>query len=85
MAVYRATVKSRFSKYKLNSLLISTIHDSVSADVIDSEKEIVKEIFLDSFKVLPRNIEKCLGVKWNLPMLGELSEGPNLKDLTEVH
>jgi len=84
MAVYRATVKSRFSKYKLNSLLISTIHDSVSADVIESEKEIVKEIFLDSFKVLPRNIEKCLGVKWNLPMCGEISEGPNLKDLTEI-
>lgn len=82
MAVARVSAAARFSKYKLRSLLVSTIHDSITSDSPDDEVEIVKEIFLEVFKDLPKNIERAYGIKWNLPMLGEISVGPNLKDLS---
>lgn len=84
MAVARVSAAAKFSKYKLKSLLISTIHDSISADSPDNEVQAVQEIFLDVFKDLPKNIEKAYGIDWVLPMLGEVSVGPNLKDLTEI-
>lgn len=84
MAVARVSAAARFSKYKLRSLLISTIHDSITADCPDAEVEICKEIFLDVFKELPTNIRKAYGINWQLPMLGEVSIGPNLSDLQEV-
>lgn len=84
MAVARVSAAARFSKYKLRSLLVSTIHDSITADSPPNEVDAVSEIFIDVFKDLPKNIEKAYGIKWSLPMLGEVSVGPNMKDLTEV-
>lgn len=84
MAVARVSAAARFAKYNLRSKLISTIHDSISSDSPDDEVSTVKEIFLDVFKDLPQNITKAYGIDWNLPMLGEVSVGPNLKDLEEV-
>lgn len=84
MAVARVSLAARFSKYKLRSLLISTIHDSLTSDSPDSEVEIVKELMVDVFKDLPKNIERAYGIKWDLPMLGECSVGPNMKDLVEI-
>lgn len=83
-AVARVSAAARFAKYKLRSLLISTIHDSITSDSPDDEVETVKEIFLEVFQDLPKNIERAYGIDWNLPMLGELSVGPNMKDLVEV-
>ena len=82
MAVARVSLAARFSKYKLRSLLISTIHDSLTSDSPDDEVQTVKEIMVDVFTDLPKNIEKSLGIPWNLPMCGEISVGPNMKDLT---
>lgn len=83
-AVARVSAAARFSKYKLRSLLNSTIHDSITSDSPDNEVSAVKEIFLEVFQDLPKNIEKAYGIKWDLPMLGEVSIGPNMKDLVEV-
>lgn len=83
-AVARVSAAARFSKYKLRSLLVSTIHDSITSDSPPDEVDAVKEIFLEVFQDLPKNIEKAYGIKWDLPMLGEVAVGPNLKDLTEV-
>lgn len=84
MAVARVSLAARFSKYKLRSLLISTIHDSLTSDSPPDEVETVKELMVGVFKDLPRNIEKAYGIRWDLPMLGEVSVGPNMKDLVEV-
>lgn len=83
MAVARVSAAGRFEKYKLKSKLNSTIHDSITADCPDSEVETVKEIFTGVFTDLPKNIERAFNIKWDLPMLGEVSVGPNLKDLVE--
>lgn len=84
MAVARVSAAARFDKYKLRSKLISTIHDSITSDSPDDEVETVKEIFLEVFQDLPQNIEKAYGIKWDLPLLGECSVGPNMKDLEEI-
>lgn len=81
MAVARVSAAARFSKYRLRSKLISTIHDSITSDSPDNEVDAVKEIFLEVFQDLPKNIERAFGIKWDLPMLGEVSVGPNMKDL----
>jgi len=82
MAVARVSLAARFRKYNLRSLLISTIHDSLTSDSPEEEVDIVKEIMVDVFTDLPSNIKRAFGIDWNLPMLGEVSVGPNLKDLT---
>jgi DNA polymerase I-like protein with 3'-5' exonuclease and polymerase domains len=84
VAVARVSAAARFRRYNLKSVLISTIHDSLTADCPEAEVQAVSEIFLDVFKDLPQNITKCLGVKWDLPMLGEVSIGPNMCDLAEI-
>lgn len=81
MAVARVSAAARFSKYNLKSKLISTIHDSISSDSPDNEVENVKEIFLEVFQDLPKNIEKAYGISWVLPMCGEVTIGHNMKDL----
>ena len=81
MAVARVSLAARFRKYNLRSLLISTIHDSLTSDSPEEEVDIVKEIMVDVFTDLPSNIKRAFGIDWNLPMLGEVSVGPNLKDL----
>lgn len=81
MAVARVSAAARFAKYKLRSLLISTIHDSITSDSPDNEVAAVKEIFLEVFQDLPKNIERAYGIEWNLPMCGEISIGNNMKEL----
>lgn len=83
MAVARVSLAARFAKYNLRSKLISTIHDSLTSDSPDDEVETVKELMVGVFSDLPKNITKSLGIDWNLPMLGEVSVGPNLKDLED--
>lgn len=84
MAVARISLASRLRNNKLSSLLISTIHDSLTADCPPSEVEQVSEIMTSVFSDLPKNIERSLGIDWKLPMLGEVSIGPNMKDLVTV-
>jgi len=81
MAVARIAAHQRFKKYNLESLLVSTVHDSIVADCPDKEVDTVKEIFTDIFDKLPSNISKTYDIKWNVPMIGECSVGPNMSDL----
>jgi len=81
MAVARIAAHQRFKKYNLESLLVSTVHDSIVADCPNKEVDTVKEIFTDIFDKLPSNISKTYDIKWNVPMVGEVSVGPNMSDL----
>lgn len=83
-AIARISLANRLNKYNMRSRLISTIHDSLTTDSPPDEVQNVTEIILDVFKDLPKNISKCYGVDWNIPLLGEVSVGPNMKDLVEI-
>ena len=84
MAVARVATFQRFKRYRLRSRLVNTVHDSIVSDCPDNEVQTVTEIKLEVFKDLPKLIEKAYGIPWNLPMIGEVSVGPNMSDLTEV-
>lgn len=84
MAVARIVAFQRAKRQGLRGLLISTVHDSIVADVEDHEVTAWIALFDQVFKDLPQLITKAYGVSWNIPMLGEVSYGPNMLDLTEV-
>lgn len=84
MAVARVSCGSRWRRAGLTGRLISTVHDSIVADVPDHEVDQAVEIFDKVFKDLPALITNAYGVPWNIPMLGEVSTGPNMADLIEV-
>ncbi len=84
MAVARVAVFQRWKRAGLSGKLISTVHDSIVADVPDKEVAQVAEMFDKVFRDLPKLVSQAYGVDWNVPMLGEVSVGPNMKNLTEV-
>lgn len=84
MAVARVAVFSRWKRANLQGRLISTVHDSIVADVPDNEIQQVADIFNQVFLDLPQLITRAYGVEWNVPMLGEVSVGPNMKQLVEI-
>lgn len=84
MAVARVVAYQRAKRQGLKGKLISTVHDSLVADVPDDEQQAWIVLFDQVFKELPKLITQAYGVDWNIPMLGEVSVGPNMLDQKEV-
>lgn len=84
MAVARIAAYQRAKRAGLQGLLVSTVHDSIVADAPSSEKDVWCEIFDGVFRDLPILVSRSFGVDWNIPMVGEVSVGPNMKELVEV-
>lgn len=84
MAVARVACYQRLKRANIEGKLISTVHDSIVADVPESEVPIVVEIFDKVFKDLPKLVTQAYGIDWNIPMLGEVSVGTNMLDLEEI-
>lgn len=78
MSVARIMTKQKFDRYKLKSLLVNTVHDSIVADCPKEEVDAVSEIYLDVFKELPKRVSQAYDIDWNLPMMGEVLTGPNM-------
>jgi DNA polymerase I-like protein with 3'-5' exonuclease and polymerase domains len=78
MSIARITTKQKFDKYKLESKLVNTVHDSIVADCPEKEVQNVSEIYLDVFKELPKRVSQAYDIDWNLPMMGEVLVGPNM-------
>lgn len=77
MAIARVSTFNRWKATKLTGKLISTVHDSIVADVPEHEVEQVAQLFHGVFRDLPKNISKIYNVNWNLPMICEVQAGPN--------
>lgn len=84
MAVARVACRQRWNRAGFTGKLISTVHDSIVADVPDHEVDDAVVLFDKVFKDLPQLVSNAYGVDWNVPMFGEVSVGPNMLDLTEV-
>lgn len=78
MTIARILSKQKFDKYRLQSKLVNSVHDSIVADCIEKEVQAVSEIFLDVFKELPKRVSQAYDINWNLPMMGEILVGPNM-------
>ena len=84
MTIARVSAFRRFKKEKIKGELISTIHDSIVADVENHEVERVCQLFTDVFRDIPMNFQRIFGVEFNLPTRCEVAYGPNKYDLTTV-
>lgn len=84
MSVARVSFANRFYNSGIRGELISTVHDSIVLDTPDRNVQAVAQMFHETFRDLPQSISKMFGVNWTLPLLCEVSAGPNMKDLTEI-
>lgn len=84
MAVARVSCFQKWKRANMQGKLISTVHDSIVADVPDEEVNKAAEIFDEVYRDLPLNISKCYGVNWTLPLICETTYGQNMADETEI-
>jgi DNA polymerase I-like protein with 3'-5' exonuclease and polymerase domains len=84
MSIARVSFWKRFKEAKIQGVLINSVHDSIVLDVPDFEVERVARLFHEVFRDIPANFERLFGVKFDLPLLVEVSAGNNCKELTEI-
>lgn len=84
MAVARILFARKFHNSGYTGKLVSTVHDSLVADIPDRIVHPVTQMMHDTFKELPAAISRVYNVKWDLPMLCEVKAGPNMLDMDEV-
>jgi DNA polymerase I-like protein with 3'-5' exonuclease and polymerase domains len=88
MCLARVVLRKRLIKqgyYRNGVLLINTVHDDIELDV-DNNPELIYNISIELenlFNELPKLFEEYYGVEFDVPLAGEVSYGPNLKDLKE--
>lgn len=68
----------------MKSKLISTVHDSIVVDAVAEEVDKVCEIMSNEISKTSGYLSKYFGVDFNLPLVGEVSVGPNMLELTEI-
>lgn len=86
MSIARVSAFKRLKKYK-NVLLVNTVHDDIEIDV-DNDPKLVYNVCIEMEKVfqdVPKNFERLYGVPFNVPLLGEVSCGPNFLEMEEFH
>ena len=81
MAVARVSLRNRLLQRRIEALLISTVHDSIVADVPKENLDIVSELMYDVFNDIPKNFLKLFGYKMNVPYACEVKYGENLTDM----
>lgn len=69
---------------KLNSLLILTVHDSVTADVYPGEENVMIQVFKKAFDKIPEIMYNRFGVRTDVPIGYELSIGNNWANKKKV-
>jgi DNA polymerase I-like protein with 3'-5' exonuclease and polymerase domains len=84
MAIARTQTRRRFAEEGIKGVLISTVHDSIVADVEADEVERMNALFLEVFADIPRLFKLWFGHEFNLPVRCEVSYGPNMKELIEI-
>lgn len=89
LVIARISLRNRLRKLeeykKKKILLFNTVHDDIQLDV-DNDPQLLYNtsmIVENVFKDIPQNFEKLYGVKFKVPLAGEVSYGHNLADLTE--
>lgn len=80
----RISAFRRFKEQKIEGVLISSVHDSLLADVVDSEVYRAGKILKSSIEDIPINFERIFGVKFELPMTAEIQVGKNLKEVVDL-
>lgn len=67
-----------------NIKFVSTVHDSIVLDLPNAELQFVRDIVSSVFRDFSDNFYRLFVVKFNLPLIGELSVGNNLLDMERI-
>ena len=84
MVVARVLAYRRWCDLGLEGKFVSTVHDSIVMDVPDNNVKQAARVLFGVFDDLPKAISEYYKVDWNLPMICEIGEGKNQKDLQEI-
>lgn len=72
-----------FKLLEIYGKLISSIHDSIVADIIRKEIERCAKALKDAVEAIPRLFEERFREVFNLPLTAEILIGPNCADMKE--
>lgn len=78
----RCSLRRRWKN--IDGLLISTVHDSIVADVKDHHVSKVVDLFDAVFKDLPANVSRIFNVEFDLETRVEIQIGKDMYNLEEV-
>lgn len=84
MSIARVSFRKRFHDNHINGVICNTVHDSIVVDCISDDLSKVGRVFHEVFNDLPSNFERVFHKPFNLPLLCEVSYGPNQKELTTL-
>jgi len=84
MPLAMTVIFRRYKKMHLKSKIIAQVHDSLIWDVVEDEIEVVAQLCINVFKSLPNLIERFWGVKFNVPLTGEIEIGPDYGHLVKL-
>lgn len=82
VAMARCSLRRRWKN--IDGLLISTVHDSIVADVKDHHVSRVVDLFDAVFKDLPTNVSRIFNVEFDLETRVEIQIGKDMYNLEEV-
>jgi DNA polymerase I len=85
MTIARVDFARRFWNNCPSGKLISTVHDSIVADVEKKDVDKTIQLMYDVFKDIPRNFKNIFGYEYSLPLGCEVKIGNNLRDLEKVN
>ena len=80
----RLQARKRLLHEGLRSTLVSTIHDSIVADVRSEQTERVGRILKQAVEEVPALCKQVFGYDFSLPLTAEVQYGPNKKDMKEL-
>lgn len=83
MMLARISFARRSKARDLQSILVSTVHDSIVADCPDNEVQQVHELFHEVFNDLQENFKKLFKVELLIPFPCETKYGPDMKNMTK--
>lgn len=85
VSLARVTLWNRLQKINdLNSLLVSSVHDSIVVDSPEESWYNISIVMKESIKDVPKNFERMFGKVFDLPLNAEIKAGPNLGEMTIV-
>ena len=79
----RVMFRKRFIEEGINGKLITTVHDSIVADVEENETERTVRLFHEVFNAVPNEVERLFGVKFPIPFRVEVAVGTTMGNLQE--
>ena len=80
----RVEFARRFKQDGVNGVLVTTVHDSLVADVVDDHVQHTALLLQESTAAIPQLFEERFGVEFNLPLVSEVTFGKNYKEMQEI-